>query len=51
MVCARPNLTMRVADLKLPTGYNGVNDIAVMPGQAGVVAATVHTTVAVYKNA
>lgn len=46
----RINLNTRVADLKFPTGYGGVNDMEVMPGNAAVVAATVHTTVVVYEN-
>ncbi len=46
----RINLVTRVADLKFPTGYNGVNDMQVMPGHAEVLAATVHTTVAIYDN-
>lgn len=46
----RVDLNARVADLKFPTGYGGVYDMEVMPGNAGVVAATVHTTVAVYEN-
>jgi uncharacterized repeat protein (TIGR01451 family) len=46
----RINLLTRVADLKFPTGYNGVNDMEVMPGHAEVLAATVHTTVAIYDN-
>ncbi|MDB6057438.1 MAG: Conserved repeat domain protein, partial [Verrucomicrobiales bacterium] len=37
----RVNLVTRVADLKFPTGYNGVNDMEVMPGHAEVLAATV----------
>ncbi|MCI0744751.1 MAG: hypothetical protein L0Y58_05020 [Verrucomicrobia subdivision 3 bacterium] len=46
----RVNLPSRVADLKFPTGFGGVFDLAVAPDNADVVAATVHTTVAVYDH-
>ena len=46
----RVNLATRAADLKFPTGLNGVADMAVLPGSPQTVAVTAHTTFAVYDN-
>ena len=46
----RVNLASRAADLKFPTGYGGVADMAVLPGSPHTVAVTAHTTFVVYDN-
>jgi uncharacterized repeat protein (TIGR01451 family) len=46
----RINLASRAADLKFPTGFGGVNDMAVLPGSPHAVAVTAHTTFAVYDD-
>jgi uncharacterized repeat protein (TIGR01451 family) len=46
----RVNLSSRAADLKFPTGYGAVADMAVLPGSPQSVAATAHTTFVVYDN-
>jgi uncharacterized repeat protein (TIGR01451 family) len=46
----RINLASRTADLKFPTGFGYVADLGVLPGNADAVAATVHTTFAVYDH-
>ena len=46
----RFNLAPRIADLKFPTGYGGVNDMGVLPGSPHAVAVTAHTTFAVYDD-
>jgi uncharacterized repeat protein (TIGR01451 family) len=43
-------LASRAADLKFPTGYGGVADMAVLPGSPQTVAVTAHTTFVVYDN-
>ena len=46
----RINLALRTADLKFPTGYGGVADMAVLPGSPQTVAVTAHTTFVVYDS-
>ena len=46
----RVDLTNRVADLKFPTGYDYVSDIAVLPDNPHAVVATAHTTLTVYDD-
>jgi len=46
----RFNLASRMADLKFPTGYGGVNDMGILPGSPHAVAVTAHTTFAVYDD-
>jgi uncharacterized repeat protein (TIGR01451 family) len=46
----RVDISNRVADLKFPTGYDYVSDIAVLPNNAHAVVATAHSTLAVYDD-
>ncbi|HEU5068908.1 MAG TPA: Calx-beta domain-containing protein [Verrucomicrobiae bacterium] len=46
----RIDVNSRVADLKFPTGFGNVNDIAVLPDDPHAVVATVHTTLVVYDD-
>lgn len=46
----RVDVSNRVADLKFPTGYGNVNDMAVLPNNPHAVVATVHTTLIVYDD-
>ena len=46
----RIDASNHVADLKFPTGYGNVNDLAVLPDNPAAVVATVHTTFVVYDN-
>jgi hypothetical protein len=47
----RVDLSNRVADLKFPTGYGYVSDLAVVPEDPAVVAAAVPTRTVVYQDA
>ncbi len=46
----RVDLASHVVDLKFPTTYNYVSDLAVVPDNPARVAATVHTRVVAYEN-
>jgi len=46
----RISVSNRIADLKFPTGFGHVNDMAVLPDNPHAVVATVHTTLVVYDD-
>jgi hypothetical protein len=46
----RVDVSKHLADLKFPTGFGNVNDIAVLPNNPHTVVATVHTTLVVYDD-
>lgn len=46
----RVTLSSRTVDLKFPTGFGAVADMAALPGTPQSVAVTAHTTFAVYDN-
>lgn len=46
----RINIATRALDIKFPTGFSGVADMAVMPGRPSTVVATAYNTLAVYDD-
>jgi uncharacterized repeat protein (TIGR01451 family) len=46
----RVNIASRTVDLKFPTGFNNVADMAVLPATPHSIAVTAHTTFAVYDD-